>query len=59
MTNETMTLNGKAYTVVSVGETVTTLRGPRGGEVQLVQNVSSGRWYLTTATRTVEVKAAA
>jgi len=53
-TNE-MVLNGKTYAVVSVGETVTTLRGPRGGEVRLVQNIKSGRWFLTTARGMVAV----
>lgn len=55
----TMNLNGKTYEVVSVGATVTTLRGARGGECQLVQNVKSGRWYLTTARGMTEVKTVA
>ena len=54
-----MNLNGKTYSVVSVGATVVTLRGSRGGEVQLVQNVNSGRWYLTTARGCTEVTVAA
>lgn len=44
----TVRVNGKKFTVASVGETTVTLTGSRGGWSGLTTNVHSGRAYLVT-----------
>jgi hypothetical protein len=50
---QTATLGTKTYTVEATGKEVVShiLRGPRGGEIEGVRNVKSGRIYLISGAR--------
>ncbi|GAC1455458.1 MAG: hypothetical protein PVSMB1_04920 [Gemmatimonadaceae bacterium] len=45
-TNKTVTVNGMTYSIVKAGKCWMDLRGPRGGEAMLIQNIHTGRWVL-------------
>lgn len=43
---KTIKVNGKQFTVVSARDGYVSLRGTRGADYAMVQNVHSGRWTL-------------